>query len=148
MSGLETLYQEIILDHYRHRRHRGTLDSPTAAVDHNNPVCGDAIHLEIRVDDGTLTQVGHTGDGCSISQASASMMGEAVTGKSTEEVAALIEHMRAVMRSDEEPDEDRLGDAIALKGVAQFPARVKCALLSWMALKEALMNGEGSVNGD
>ena len=148
MGGLENLYQEIILDHYRNRRHRGTLDSPTAAVDHSNPVCGDAIHLEIRVDDGTLVGVAHTGDGCSISQASASMMGEAVTGKSTAEAEALIEHMRAVMKGDEEPDENRLGDAVALEGVAQFPARVKCALLSWMALKDALANNEGSRNGD
>ncbi len=72
MGGLENLYQEIILDHYRNRRHRGTLENPTAAVDHNNPVCGDAIHLEIRVDDGTLVGVAHTGDRCSIPQAAAS----------------------------------------------------------------------------
>lgn len=148
MGGLESLYQEIILDHYRNRRHRGTLENPTAAVDHNNPVCGDAIHLEILVDDDTLVSVAHTGDGCSISQASASMMGEAVTGKSLDEAAALIEHMRAVMKGDEEPDEDRLGDAIALEGVAQFPARVKCALLSWMALKDALATNGGSQNGN
>ena len=100
------------------------------------------------MDDGRLVHVGHTGDGCSISQASASMMGEAVTGKPLDEVAALIEHMRAVMRGDEEPDEDRLGDAVALEGVAQFPARVKCALLSWMALKDALSHNGGSHNGD
>ncbi len=147
-SGLESLYQEIILDHYRNRRHRGTLEHPTAAVDHNNPVCGDAIHLEILVDDGTLVSVAHTGDGCSISQASASMMGEAVTGKPVGEAAKLIEHMRAVMKGDEAPDEDRLGDAIALEGVAQFPARVKCALLSWMALKDALATNGGSQNGN
>lgn len=146
MGGLEQLYQEVILDHYRNRRHRGTIDGATATVDHNNPMCGDEIHLEVRVDGDALADIGHTGDGCSISQASASMMSEAVVGKSTADALALVEHMRAVMHGTEEPDEDRLGDGVALVGVRQFPARVKCALLSWMALKDAI-GDEGGHNG-
>lgn len=146
MGGLDNLYQEVILDHYKNRRHRGHIADPTATVDHNNPMCGDEIHLEVRVSDGALADLGHTGDGCSISQASASMMSEVVVGKPTGEALALVEHMRAVMHGTEEPDEDRVGDAIALAGVRQFPARVKCALLSWMALKDALEH-EGASNG-
>lgn len=147
MGGLDSLYQEVILDHYKNRRHRGQIDGATATVDHNNPMCGDEIHLEVRVAEGNLTDLGHTGDGCSISQASASMMSEVVIGKSTDEALALVEHMRAVMHGTEDPDEERLGDGIALVGVRKFPARVKCALLSWMALKDALGN-EGSADGN
>jgi nitrogen fixation protein NifU and related proteins len=143
MGGLDDLYQELILDHYRNRRHRGTLDAPTAAVDHNNPLCGDEIHLEILLDGDRLADVRHTGQGCSISQASASMMSEAVIGRPAGDALTLVEHFRSVMHGDEEPDEDRLGDAVALGGVAKFPARVKCALLSWLALKDAIDTYEG-----
>lgn len=146
MSTLDNLYQEVILDHYRRRRHRGEIDGATVTVDHNNPICGDEIHLALRMDDGTIADLGHTGDGCSISQASASMMSEVVVGKSRGDALALVDHMRAVMHGTEEPDEERLEDGVALAGVRQFPARVKCALLSWMALKDALEQ-EGS-NGD
>ncbi len=140
MGGLDDLYQQLILDHYRAPRHRGTVDDPTACVDHNNPMCGDEIHLEIRVEDGRVAALGHTGQGCSISQSSASMMGEVVTGLTTGEALDLVEHFRQVMHRTEAPDEERLGDAVALEGVAKFPARVKCALLSWMALKDAIRN--------
>ncbi len=147
MGGIDDLYQEVILDHYKNRRHRGTVDDPTATVDHNNPMCGDEIHLEIRVDDGQLVAIGHTGQGCSISQASASMMSEVVIGRPTTEALDLVEHFRQVMLRDTEPDEERLGDAVALGGVAKFPARVKCALLSWMALKDAIDRDTGGSNG-
>ncbi len=146
MGGLDNLYQEVILDHYKNRRHRGEIDHATVTVDHNNPVCGDEIHLQVRVDDGRLADLGHTGDGCSISQASASMMSEVVIGKSRAEALALVDHMRAVMHGTEEPDEELLEDGIALAGVRQFPARVKCALLSWMALKDALEQGDANGN--
>ena len=136
--GLEDLYQQIILDHYRKPRHRGELAAPSVEVDHNNPVCGDQLHLEVRLEDGRIAEVGHTGDGCSISQASASMMSEAAVGLPVDDAMALIEHFRLMMHREAEPDEDRLGDAIALEGVAKYPVRVKCALLSWMALKDAL----------
>lgn len=138
MGGLDDLYQQVILDHYKNRRNRGALDAPSQAVDHNNPLCGDQIHLEILVEGDRLADVRHTGDGCSISQASASMMSEVVIGRPTGEALDLVEHFRRVMHGDETPDEDRLGDAVALEGVAKFPARVKCALLSWMALKDAI----------
>ena len=138
MGGLDDLYQELILDHYKKRRNRGTLDAPSVAVDHNNPLCGDQVHLEVLIDGDRLADLAYTGDGCSISQASASMMSEVVIGGSTDNALALIEHFRQVMHGTEQPDEDRLGDAVALGGVAKFPARVKCALLSWMALKDAI----------
>jgi nitrogen fixation NifU-like protein len=131
MGGLDNLYQEVILDHYKNRRHRGEIEGATVTVDHNNPMCGDEIHLQVRLVDGRLENLGHTGNGCSISQASASMMSEVV-----------IEHMRAVMHGTEEADEERLEDGVALAGVRQFPARVKCALLSWIALKDALEQDE------
>ncbi len=143
MGGLDDLYQELILDHYKKRSNRGVLDAPTVAVDHNNPLCGDQVHLEVLIEDDRLTDLRYTGDGCSISQASASMMSEVVIGGSTEEALALIEHFRQVMHGAEEPNEDRLGDAVALGGVAKFPARVKCALLSWMALKDAIDTHQG-----
>ena len=143
MGGLDDLYQELILDHYKKRRNRGTLDAPSVAVDHNNPLCGDQVHLEVLIDGDRLADLAYTGDGCSISQASASMMSEVVIGGSTGNALALIEHFRQVMHGTEEPDEDRLGDAVALGGVAKFPARVKCALLSWMALKDAIDMHEG-----
>jgi nitrogen fixation NifU-like protein len=136
--GLEDLYQQIILDHYRKPRHRGELAAPSVEVDHNNPVCGDQLHLEVRLEDGRIAEVGHTGDGCSISQASASMMSEAAVGLPVDDAMELVEHFRLMMHREAEPDEDRLGDAIALEGVAKYPVRVKCALLSWMALKDAL----------
>lgn len=143
MGGLDDLYQELILDHYKQRRNRGTLDAPSVAVDHNNPLCGDQVHLEVLIDDRRVADLAYTGDGCSISQASASMMSEVVIGRSTDDALALVEHFRRVMHGDDEPDEDRLGDAVALGGVAKFPARVKCALLSWMALKDAIDTYEG-----
>ncbi len=148
MGGLDNLYQEIILDHYRRRRNRGEIEAATTTVQQNNPTCGDSITLQIRVADGMLDGLGYTGDGCSISQASASMMSEVVMGRSTDEAQALIEHMRRVMHGDEQPDEDRLGDAVALGGVAQFPARIKCALLSWMALKDAIETDKEGSRGD
>jgi nitrogen fixation NifU-like protein len=148
MGGLDDLYQEVILNHYKNRRNRGTLDAPTIAVDHNNPLCGDQMHLEVLIDGDHLVDVAYTGDGCSISQASASMMSEVVKGQSTAEALTLVEHFRRVMHGAEEPDEDRLGDAVALGGVAKFPARIKCALLSWMALKDAINTVEEGPRDD
>jgi nitrogen fixation NifU-like protein len=143
MGGLDDLYQEIILDHYRKRRGQGTLEDPSVAVDQNNPLCGDEIHLELKIEDGVVTAVRHSGDGCSISQASASMMSQAVEGKSLGDALDLIEHFRLMMHGTEAGDEDRLGDAIALEGVAKYPVRVKCALLGWMAAKDAILTFEG-----
>ncbi len=138
MGGLEDLYQQLILDHYRAPRHRGTLDNVSVAVDHDNPLCGDQLHLELLIDDGRVVAIAHSGEGCSISQSSASMMADAVSGMSTDDALALVEHFRLMMHGTETGDEDRLGDAIALEGVARYPVRIKCALLSWMALKDAV----------
>lgn len=138
MSAIDTLYRELILEHYRSPRHEGRLDAPSAAVDQDNPLCGDRIHLEIHVAEGRLAAIAHSGDGCSISRASASMMAEVATGLETDTALDLVEHFRLVMHGTDMPDEDRLGDAVALEGVAKFPARVKCALLGWMALKDAI----------
>lgn len=138
MGGLDDLYQDLILDHYRRKRGEGSLDNPTVSVDQNNPLCGDEVHLELGIVDGRVAEVAHTGDGCSISQASISMMSEALTGRTLEEALGVVEHFRLVMHGSEPGDEDRLGDAIALEGVARYPVRVKCALLGWMAAKDAI----------
>ncbi|MGD9570297.1 MAG: Fe-S cluster assembly sulfur transfer protein SufU [Thermoleophilia bacterium] len=138
MGGLDDLYQELILDHYRRKRGEGTLEHPTVSVDQHNPLCGDEVHLELVIEDGVVTELAHMGQGCSISQASVSMMSEAVTGLSLEDALALVEHFRLVMHGDEAADEERLGDAIALEGVARYPVRIKCALLGWMAVKDAI----------
>lgn len=142
MGGLDDLYQELILDHYRRKRGEGTLDHPSVAVDGDNPLCGDEVHLELAIEDGRVAQVAHTGQGCSISQASVSMMSEALTGRTLEDALGLVEHFRQVMHGGEEADEERLGDAIALQGVAKYPVRIKCALLGWMAAKDAIQTYE------
>lgn len=147
MGGLDDLYQELILDHYRRQRGEGTLASPSVAVDQNNPLCGDEIHLEMAIDDGRVVQLAHTGEGCSISQASVSMMSEALTGRSLDEALDLIEHFRLVMHGAVPGDEERLGDAIALEGVAKYPVRVKCALLGWMAAKDAIQTYSANGGG-
>jgi nitrogen fixation protein NifU and related proteins len=138
MGGLDDLYQQLILDHYRNRRNEGRLESPSATVADNNPLCGDEITLDLQIEDGRIIAIAHEGQGCSISQASASMMSECAKGQDTDDALALVEHFRQMMHAEAEPDEDRLGDAVALAGVAKYPVRVKCALLSWMALKEAV----------
>jgi nitrogen fixation NifU-like protein len=138
VGGLDDLYQELILDHYRRKRGEGSLDEPTVAVDQNNPLCGDEIHLELGIRDGRVVELAHTGQGCSISQASASMMSQVITGRSLDEALSLVEHFRQMMHGSEAGDEERLGDAIALEGVARYPVRIKCALLGWMAAKDAI----------
>lgn len=140
MGGIDDLYQELILDHYRAPRHRGTLEHASVAVDHDNPLCGDQLHLELVIADGRVAEIAHSGEGCSISQSSASMMADAIHGKTTDEALDLVEHFRLMMHGTEAGDEDRLGDAIALEGVARYPVRIKCALLSWMALKDAVQS--------
>lgn len=138
MGGLDDLYQQLILDHYRNQRGAGRIADPSVAVEQHNPLCGDEVCVEMRIEDGRVAELGHTGDGCSISQASTSMMSEAVAGRTLEEALALVEHFRLMMHGTERPDEERLGDAVALEGVAKYPVRVKCALLGWMAAKDAI----------
>lgn len=134
---LQDLYREIILDHYAHPRNRGKLEGADIAVEGVNPSCGDEISLYARVRDGRLEEVRFEGRGCSISQASASMMTEAVKGKSLDAADELAEEFKAMMHG-QVPDEGRLGDLVALQGVRRFPVRIKCATLAWVALQQGL----------
>jgi len=133
---LDTLYQEIILDHYKHPHGRGLRDPFDGEAHHVNPTCGDEITVRVL---GDFSDISYDGLGCSISQASASVLHELVVGKDTAEIAKIQEAFVELMqgRGQVEPDEDVLGDAVAFAGVAKFPARVKCALLPWMAFKDA-----------
>ncbi|QSB17326.1 SUF system NifU family Fe-S cluster assembly protein [Natronosporangium hydrolyticum] len=136
---LDELYQEIILDHWKHPRGRG-LREPFGAESHQvNPTCGDEVTLRVRLDGGTVADVSYEGDGCSISQASTSVLHELVQGRPLAEVLRVHEAFAELMggRGQIEPDEDVLGDAVAFAGVAQYPARIKCALLAWVAFKDA-----------
>jgi nitrogen fixation NifU-like protein len=137
--NLEGMYQEIILDHYKHPRGRHRLEHPRGSAFHVNPTCGDEITIEVSADaDGGLL-IGYEGQGCSISQASASVLSELATGQTPAQVERLRRAFLELMhgRGTVEPDEEVLGDAIAFAGVAKYPARVKCALLAWMALQDA-----------
>ncbi|MFM8267075.1 MAG: Fe-S cluster assembly sulfur transfer protein SufU [Ilumatobacteraceae bacterium] len=146
MPGLDDLYREIILDHHRNPRNRGTLECPPArhAVGHN-PLCGDEIEVFLQVEGGTVTEVRIGGSGCSISQSSASMMSQAVKGRSVDEVRALVRRFKGMMSIPDddgheiEPDPSvKLGDLEALQGVVKFPVRIKCATLAWNTLLDAL----------
>ena len=146
MAGLEDLYREIILDHYRTPRNRGELEPPAVSVEGHNPLCGDEIRIFLDVQDGVVTDVKFSGSGCSISQSSASMMTNAVKGKSVEDVKAIVRKFKHMMtvEDDETPlDENvKLGDLEALQGVVKFPVRIKCATLSWNTLVDALALAE------
>ncbi len=133
------LYQEIILDHYKHPHGRGLREPFDAEVHHVNPTCGDEVTLRVALVDDKIADISYDGQGCSISQASASVLHELLTGSTVTESLAVIEEFTALMQSrgQREPDEDVLGDGIAFAGVSKYPARVKCALLSWMAFKDA-----------
>jgi nitrogen fixation NifU-like protein len=154
MAGLEDLYREIILDHYRSPRNKGELETPPAhKVEGYNPLCGDEIVLYLLVDGGTVTDVKIGGQGCSISQSSASMMSAAIKGKSVGEVRALVRAFKSLMSIHESrlegddagddvdaalDEQVKLGDLEALQGVVKFPVRIKCATLSWNTLTQAL----------
>jgi nitrogen fixation NifU-like protein len=140
---LESMYQQIILDHYKHPQHRALQEPFDAEVHHVNPTCGDEITLRVTLRDGAVADVGWTGEGCSISQASTSVMSGLVVGKPVPEALALQEKFLALMQSRgqaelSDADEDELDDAIAFEGVSKYPGRVKCALLGWMAMKAAV----------
>lgn len=144
--ALEELYREVILDHYRNPRNRGHLEHFDASAQGVNPLCGDEINIEISFDDDVVSEIAVAGQGCSISQSSASMMTEAIKGKTRKEIEDIVTKFRALMSLDEgselELDPDRpgsvLGDLEALQGVRQYPVRIKCASLGWTTLLEAL----------
>ena len=136
---LSALYQELILDHYRRPRNKGVLPEHTHAVALNNPLCGDEIDLQLLVEDDVIKDIRFIGRGCSISQAAASMMTQLVKEKRRADAALAAQRMSAMMQGDEAAAKDpSLGDLRALAGVAKFPVRVKCALLPWNALTDAL----------
>ncbi len=144
--ALEELYREVILDHYRNPRNKGHLEQPQASAQGVNPLCGDEITIEVSFDGDKVSEVAVDGQGCSISQSSASMMTEAIKGKSRKEINQLVGRFRQMMSLDEgdDPglDPERpgavLGDIEALQGVRQYPVRIKCASLGWNTLLEAL----------
>jgi nitrogen fixation NifU-like protein len=142
----EDLYQEIILEHYRHPHHRGLRDGDGQAH-HVNPTCGDEVTVRVRLRDGVVDDVSYEGEGCSISQASTSVMTDLVIGKPVAEALGVHERFLAMMQSrgKGDLDEDVLEDGVAFHGVARYPARIKCALLGWMAWKDATAQAVAAV---
>jgi nitrogen fixation NifU-like protein len=149
--SLEDLYREVILDHYRNPRNKGHLDNPDLSAEGVNPLCGDEITIELAFDEDRVSEVGISGQGCSISQSSASMMSEAIKGKTKDEIEDLTKRFRDMMSLDGEADigldPDRpgavLGDLESLQGVRKYPVRIKCASLGWNVLLEALDGANG-----
>lgn len=137
----ESMYQELILEHYKHPQGRGLREPYDAEVHHLNPTCGDEITLRVKVEGEKVLDVSYDGQGCSISQASASVLHELATGSSVAQSLSVVDEFTRLLQSRGklEPDEEILGDAVAFAGVAKYPARVKCALLAWMAYKDAVV---------
>ena len=146
--AFEPLYQEIILDHYRTPHHRGLRAPYGAEVHHVNPTCGDEVTLRVQLDGDVVTDVSYEGDGCSISQASVSVMTDLVIGKTVDAAQDVHEAFLELMQSKGlgEPDEDVLEDAVAFSGVSRYPARVKCALLGWMAFRDATARAQAGLH--
>jgi nitrogen fixation NifU-like protein len=143
MSDLTDLYQEVILDHNRRPRNWGTLADATRSAEGYNPLCGDRLTLHVRVDDGRVAGISFEGSGCAISKASASLMTDAVKGRTLDEATALFDRVHDMLTTpiDRPVDEDALGKLAVLAGVREFPTRVKCASLAWHTLKSALTSG-------
>ena len=141
---VEDLYQEIILDHYRTKHHSGLREPYDAEVRHVNPTCGDEVRLRVHLGGDTVTDVSYEAMGCSISQASTSVMSDLVIGNDIAYDLDLYEEFLTMMQSKGqiEPDEERLEDGIAFAGVAKFPARVKCALIGWSAFRDAVLRAQ------
>jgi nitrogen fixation protein NifU and related proteins len=139
---LDDLYKEVILDHYKSPRNKRDLPDATASLQKNNPLCGDEVTIHARLEDGKVAEVTFEGQGCSISQASASMLTESVSGKTVEDAAGLTRDFRGMMEGSVDPDEDAFGDLIALKGVVKYPVRIKCAVLAWDVLQDVLEGGD------
>lgn len=144
--ALDEIYKEVILDHYKSPRNKREMPDAERSCSKNNPLCGDEITVYLHEEDGKVLDVSFLGQGCSISQSSASMMTEAVAGKTVEDIDALTADVRGMLSGEVEPDEDAFGELVALKGVVRYPIRVKCALLAWDVLQEALA-GDGDAAG-
>jgi nitrogen fixation NifU-like protein len=144
--ALDDIYKEVILDHYKSPRNKRELPGAELRCTANNPLCGDEITVYAHVGEGTVEQVTFEGAGCSISQSSASMMTEAVSGTSVDDARRLAGEFRGMMAGEVEPDEQEFGDLVALKGVVKYPIRIKCAVLAWDVLQDAL-DGAGAASG-
>lgn len=145
MSSLDDLYRRVIMDHYQKPRNKGKLDEADGlTINLNNPTCGDSISLSLKLENGKVTDARFLGEGCSISMSSASMMTEAVKGKTAEEALHLAQVFSDMMQGKAVDDALDLGDIEALSGVAKFPARIKCATLAWKALEQGIKQGEQS----
>ena len=138
---LEQIYQDVILDHYKRPHHRGLREPFDAEVRHTNPVCGDEVTLRVALSGDRVTDVSYDGQGCSISQAATSVLTDLVIGQTVGDALKTVTEFTDMVssRGTVEGDEDVLGDAVAFAGVARYPARVKCALLGWMAFKDAVL---------
>jgi len=140
---LDELYRRVIMDHYKNPRNRGTMDEDSVTVNLNNPTCGDRIQLQLQVEDGVVKLAKYTGEGCSISMSSASMMTDAIRGKTLDEALGMAEKFSALMQG--QPVEfEEYEDLEALSGVSKFPARIKCATLAWNALRKGIEAGRQS----
>ena len=142
--ALDDIYKETILDHYKNPRNKRALPGAVVTMTKNNPLCGDEITVSATLEDGKLLEVTFEGAGCSISQSSASMMTESVGGKSVDDALALAADVRGMLSGEVEPDEDAFGDLVALKGVVKYPIRIKCAVLAWDVLQDAVSDSSAS----
>ena len=147
LTKLDQLYRAVILDHSQSPRRRGTLDEATAKIELRNPTCGDVIQVQLALEEDRITDVRFDGSGCTISMASASMMTEAILNKTIDEALHLSEDFSELVQGNEPEGKEALGDATMLSGVAKFPARIKCATLSWKALEKALADDGTGVDG-
>jgi nitrogen fixation protein NifU and related proteins len=145
--ALDELYKEVILDHYKNPRNKRDLPGAERTCSKNNPLCGDEITVHAHLDDGRVAEVTFEGQGCSISMASASMMTEAVTGKTLDEAAGMVADFRSMMGGELQPEEDAFGELVALKGVVKYPVRIKCAVLAWDVLQDALTGADLTADG-
>jgi len=143
-NNLDTLYRQVIMDHYKNPRNRGEFEDDSVTVSLNNPTCGDRIQIQMKLEDGKVQDAKFVGEGCSISLASASMMTQAVKGLTVEQALAISELFSNMMLGKEiDPDEFDIGDIEALQGVAKFPARIKCATLAWKAMEKGIADHKG-----
>lgn len=136
--NLDTLYRQVIMDHYKNPRNKGVLEDDTVTINMNNPTCGDRIQLTLKIEEGKVVDAKFDGEGCSISLSSASMMTQAIKGKNIEEALKLSETFSNMIQGKEYDEDLDLGDIEALQGVSKFPARIKCATLAWKAMEKGM----------
>jgi nitrogen fixation protein NifU and related proteins len=139
-NQLDTLYRQVIMDHYKRPRNKGILEDGSLTIDMNNPTCGDRIRLTLKINDGKVEDIKFDGEGCSISMASASMMTQAIKGKDIETALKLSQIFSDMIQGKDFDETVDLGDIVALQGVSKFPARIKCATLAWKAMEKGLKN--------